>query len=359
MSQTRFWIPVLSLVAYISSCLLLRVVFPTTKIWYLKLGLTLAMVGMCLIVAFLASYTVCDPLVRLVRDVQLDNMVIMANSNVVGLAAAAHQHALMTVLPPHNEFLYSHVQHETGVVTPDLMLLPLSQVPSMGVGWLSESIPDFFQCAALTPYALEGRLMVGLALVNINAAFLLTTTIAHYYYRGTVHASSFAIIMQCFLFVTLIEGITATVINNAIWDWRVLYLTLCSAVASSYLAASVVNLPPTPMASYTATSNDNKANGGEKTSSTQLLPKTKPPPSQPAGPPAGTMMPAGTIARATWITIQPVLAVEYFIEQLEQEDTPPDMMLTSVLVPHHQQDATAPDFYPHPQQQSGGPLYHA
>jgi hypothetical protein len=174
-----------------------------------------------------------------------------------------------------------------------VVLSPLSEVAGLGSGWIAESIPDFFECSSETAYALNGRLMVGMALINISSAFIITTFIAQAF-RGTFHTTAHAILLYCCLFVILTDSISAVVINEPVWDWRLLYLGLGSAVVSSYLAVSVVHLPPTPLP---------PANIGA-----QLLPK------------APTS--AGSIARAAWVCIQPLLAVEYFLEKLDEEDPP-------------------------------------
>ena len=293
--QIRVWLPVLALVGYVASCLYLRLVFPTHRAWLLKTGLVLATLNMCLLVAFAAAYTVCDPIVRLVRDSTMDHMVIMGD-NIVKYP----------ILPGPHEFFYQSHQH------PSLLLTPLSQVSAVGPGWIAESDPDFFECAALTPYALEGRLMVGLALINVGVAFLMTTTIAHFC-RGTFHASTYAIILYCFLLVILVECVLAVVINDSMWDWRFFYLILLSAIASSYLSASVVHLAPPPLSSD---GNNSSEHIGELHSTkTQLLPKTKPPPTVPS--------PATSTTRAAWLAIQPILVVGYFLDQLDDEDSMP------------------------------------
>ena len=330
----RFWISFLSLLLYFVACAYLRTVFPTHHLWLLKSGLIFATVCLCLFASSLAAMTVCDPIVRVVRDGELDKMLVLGQS--LGLTVAHH---MLADGKPHT-FLYGMPQH------PDLLLTPLSQVSGLGPGWLAETTPDFFQCAALTPYALEGRLMVGLALVNIAAAFLLTTTLARIAPRS-VHATIYAIIGYCFVFVVLVQCICAVVINDSMWDWRVVCLTLASAVTSSYLSASAVHLPAPPQPPHTTTtaslSNFTEDN---KTQNTQLLPKAKPPPPPLAVAASQQQLPSGSIARTTWLTIQPILAVEYFLDQLDEPDEPS-------ATPLVQPTATAME-YP-----AAGTLYHA
>ena len=277
--QTRFWLPLLSALTYMLSCVFLRVVFPTHRLWLLRLGLVCTTVALSLLLSFWSACIVCDPVVRVVRDTGLDHITIFGSTAIAPSSWNGH-----------------------------VILSPLSLVSAMGPGWVAESAPSFFQCAALTPFALQGRMVVSLALLNVSFAFLVTTLLAHIY-RGTFHATSYAIVLYSFVFVALIESIFAVVLNEEIWDWRLLYLMLASAAGSSYLAASVVNLPPPPAAPLLTHSSLIAAND----TNTHLLPKTKPPP-------APVLATAGTLGRATWLTIQPVLAVECFLEKLDDDN---------------------------------------
>ena len=270
--QTRLWIPLFAVNGYLLSCLAMRCVFPTTQLWLLRIGLVLATLSLTLLLAFFSALAVCDPMVRVIRDSALDRVIITGPSGTSSFGI-----------------------YPTASTLPFLMM-PISQVPAMGAGWFTENTPDFFQCAALTPYALDGRLMVGLALINLNCAFAIVTFIAHAF-KGTFHATAHAVVLYCFLFVAIMDSIAIVVMNGPVWDWRMFYLGMASAVGASYLATSVLFLPPTPLPSP------------EKPNPAQLLPKTK-----------TAALPAGTIARAAWICVQPIFAIESFFEKLDEPE---------------------------------------
>ena len=273
MPQTRFGILGLASSMYLLSCLGMRCAFPTAHLWILRIGNLMATLSLGLLMAFFAAVTVCDPMIRVIRDSDLDRLIVMGPSGTTSYS------------------IYPTLS------TPQFIVIPQSQLSTIGTGWIAEETPDFFQCAALTPYALSGRLMVGLALINLNCAFLISTSVA-YAFKGTFHATAHACVLYCFLFVAIVDSIAIVVLNKAVWDWRMLYLGMASAVGSSYLATSVLFLPPAPLPAP------------EKTNASQLLPKAKSPPGS-----------AGVVARATWLCIQPVLALESFFEKLDEQET--------------------------------------
>jgi len=273
--ETRFAIPMLAASVYLLACIGMRCVFPTTHLWMLRIGNVMATLSLALLCAFFAALTVCDPIIRVIRDSDLDRVIVMGPSGTTSFS----------VYPTMS--------------TPHFIMIPQSELSTIGTGWIAENRPDFFECAALTPYALSGRLMVGLALICFNCAFLVSTSVA-FVFKGTFHATPHACVLYCFLFVALVDSIAIVVLNNAVWDWRMLYLGMAAAAGSSYLAASVLFLPPAPVPPP------------EKTNAAQLLPKPKTPAPS-----------AGVAARATWLFIQPVIALESFFDKLDEPDTQP------------------------------------
>jgi hypothetical protein len=284
--RTHVLLPLLSGLSYILSVAVLYSLFPTSHLYLLRLGLLLCTLSLALLFSFFAAYFVCDPIIRLARDNTLDRIL---------------------VLTPSGQGSYGIIPSDFGKnQNNDLLLAPLSTLSELGPGWVAESRPDFFQCAASTLYAHNGRLLVAIALCNVNSAFLITSAIA-YTFRGTFHATIHAIVLYSFVFIILVNGISAIVINQIEWDWRMLGLGLMSAFVSSYLSAAAIHTPLPPPSSSPQTTTAN-------TASASLLPKFVS--SKPLTAPV-------TIVRAAWLTIQPFLAMQAFFEKLEEEDEEP------------------------------------
>jgi hypothetical protein len=256
--HTKVLVPTMSLLAYFLSCLLLYCVFPTPHLNVLRFGLALALVSLVVFFCFLSSFLVCDPIVRLVRDTHFD-------------------HTPLYLLSPYDTFTYltDTIANEKA----SSLLTPQSLVPQMGPGWVTEARPSFFECSSTTAYTHEGRLLIAIAMVNINTAFLLTSALA-YIWKNSFHGTVHGIVLYCFVFILLINGVAAVVINESKWDWRMVVLGFFSAFASSYLSVAATH--------------------------TTL--------------PEGLVSPIPTTVRASWLLIQPILAVQSFLEKLEEDD---------------------------------------
>jgi hypothetical protein len=264
--HTRVLFPILSVSSYALSCMLLYCAFPTAHLFLLRLGMFFCTCSLTLLCCFCASSIVCDPIIRLARDSSLDRIVVLTPDG----------HSSFGIVP-------ADMSNK-----PDLLLAPLSTLPHMGPGWVAENRPDFHECSSTTLYSYQGRLLVAVALVNVNSAFVIASAVAHLY-KGTFHATVQAIVLYCFTFVLLVNGVSAVAINEKMWDWRMLGLGFFSAFVSSYLAVSVTHTPLPPAPSADA----------------RLIPK-----------------PPTTIVRAAWLTIQPILALQSFWEKLEEDDDP-------------------------------------
>ena len=277
--RTHVLLPALSSAAYILSVVILYSLFPTSHLYLLRIGLLLCTLSLALFFSFFAAYFVCDPIIRLARDNTLDRIL---------------------VLTPSGQSSFGIIPSDFGQnKNNELLLAPLSTLSELGPGWVAESRPDFFQCSATTLYAHNGRLLVAIALCNVNSAFLITSAIA-YAFKGTFHATIHAIVLYAFVFIILVNGISAIVINEVEWDWRMLGLGLASAFVSSYLSATAIHTPlPPPEKQQTPNA------------SASLLPKF-----------ANGKLSNGpvTIVRAAWLTIQPLLALQAFFEKMEEEE---------------------------------------
>jgi hypothetical protein len=253
--HTKVLIPTMSLLAYSLACLLLYCIFPTPHINMLRFGLVLALVSLIAFFCYLGSFLVCDPIVRLVRDTNLDHNFIFL---------------------PFESYLDDH--HNEQVV--GSLLTPQSLVSQLGPGWMTEARPDFFECSSTTAYTHQGRVLIAIAMVNINVAFLLTSAFA-YIWKNSFHGTIHGIVLYCFLFTLLVNGVAAVVLNESQWDWRMIVLAFFSAFASSYLSVVATHTP---------------------------LPDNIP------------LSPIPTTVRASWLLIQPILAVQSFLESLEDTE---------------------------------------
>jgi hypothetical protein len=280
--------PTLAFTTYFFACLFLYSVFPTTRLWTLRLGLLLVTLGIAAFFTYFAAFSVCDPIVRLVRDNELDRILVLTSAGTVS----------------------NTITFGPSAPTANMLLVPMSTVHDLGPGWIAETIPDSFQCAANTQYAHHGRLMVIIAHLNVATAFLITTALP-YFLKATFHTTPYAILLYCFVYVLTMQGITTVVINQSLWDWRMFCLCMASSIVSSYLSIAVTH-------AGTPTTHVEKPSSS---SSQGLIPKTPP---------------LTTLVRAAWLCIQPILALQAFVEWLDDEDTSAWEQPTPVeAIPYH------------------------
>jgi hypothetical protein len=299
-----------SLVVYFASCIGMRVLFPQAQKawWCIRLTLFLSYVCLSLLVCFVAAYTVCDPILRFVRDPNVGQIMYSGPTHTY----VSYQHP--TALPGGTVF--------PNAADNAAVWWPLSEVPTLAPGWVMDNnCPTCsIQCAAHTAYTVSGRLMLLNTMPSVALAFIIATCIPQLFSATndtTVQSKSLcasypAIWTYCVIVSLLMACITTVIINDGRWDWRIVLLMLFSTIVSGYLAVSVVNLPPPPPAILTQTFL-HAANPIDANKPPSLLPP-KPPNT------TNTLVPMGTVLRAVWLTIQPVLAVEHFLSQLDEEE---------------------------------------
>ena len=292
----HYWLPILAFSAYALSCVLLRMVFPTHHLWLLRVGVTLSLCCLTLLVSLGAAYTVCDPMFRFVKDNSVGHVVYSSSTNTY----VNYVHS--NFLPSNFIFPNSHQ-----MLDDQRLIWPASEFASLGPGWVLDSTqPSVIQCSSMTAYALSGRVMVILTVPTIMCAFLFSTSLHLFLKDNPFHSTTKAIILYCIVVVLVLGAASVVTINNATWDWRMLNMWLFAVVSSSYLSSSVVNmsappklLPPLPSSTPT-----------ENRTSQHLLPTKI----------VAPVVASTSLVRAVWMTIQPVLAVEYLLDQMDEED---------------------------------------
>lgn len=164
---------------------------------------------------------VCDPLVRLViLSASADN--------------GNHQNNTKN---NNSSFLHASTTQTA------IQMLPLSEVPLAGNGWIAETSPPpkgGTPCVAYTRYSQDGQSIIVVAVSVCIAAFIVSNAGA--WLRPLSFASAKMAVAQCVLVVSILGCSAQVVLNNDSWDWRVVNSLLAAIGVSAYLAACVTTL---------------------------------------------------------------------------------------------------------------------
>ena len=318
--QTRFVIPFFTCLAYLVICTILRtMLFSTRKAWWLRLGMILAFICLTLLACFFAAYTVCDPMIRFIKNKDVGQVVYTS--------------------PTNTYVSYTHTAPlSPGVIFPNLIqpdeyvLWPLSEISNLGPGWIVDTSavngPEF-HCSAMTAYTLGGRIMLVLTMPTILMAFMLTTSLPQLFKDVPFHSTRRAIVLYSIAVVLVVGGICVVIINDSLWDWRILVLMSFSAICSSYLSVAVVHLPSPPTTiAFSSSYTPHSPPAAPENARTHLLPTTNPAATTTTTASsfhannnrAMPTQPIPSVVRAVWLTIQPILAVESFFQMLDDEE---------------------------------------
>lgn len=179
---------------------------------YLCFSVTVAFFFACA-----SADAVCDPLVRLVILSASANNDNTKNNNSSFLHASTTKTAIQ--------------------------MLPLSEVPLAGNGWIAETSPPpkgGTPCVAYTRYSQDGQSIIVVAVSVCIAAFIVSNAGA--WLRPLSFASAKMAVAQCVLVVSILGCSAQVVLNNDSWDWRVVNSLLAAVGVSAYLAACVTTL---------------------------------------------------------------------------------------------------------------------